>query len=541
MRFGKGGGGLMYCRSVHCDGRSLPCERIKSNSALLRCFSSCRPLPSWIPDFTSTPDDSQQRVSWSPSDYLVQYVPHEVFEMMAFAMNTTHVQETGKSLETSVEELKMFFGISLTMSCLCYPQIRMYWMKKTRVPLVADNMTKNRYFQLRRRLKLVNELDVSEQEKEKDRLWRIRPLVSFLLEGCHKLPREENVSIDEQMIPFSGRTQLKQFVPRKPNPEGLKNFVLATPGGLILDFEIYQGKKAALYPGSSGIGESAVLRLTETLPPGTKVYFDRYFTSGPLLDKLAENGIAGTGTIMNNRIPKGVKLSSEKELKEKGRGTSEMFARNDKKQAVVRWYDNKPITLMSSIHGQHPEDTCRRWSRKEKKHIDVPRPDVVRLYNVNMGGVDLADRMISYYRIKARVNKWTIRSIFHLFDIALSNSWMQYVQDMRAQQKRQKEIVKFLEFRLSVGEELIAQAQSQNEAESDSDEEWCPPPKRAPLPPVEARAKTLGHFPRLTDAPNAARCRLEGCNKKTKFFCTKCHLFFCVTKDRRCFENAHTK
>ncbi|KAH8020311.1 hypothetical protein HPB51_000469 [Rhipicephalus microplus] len=118
---------------------------------------------------------------------------------------------------------------------------------------------------------------------------------------------------------------------------------------------------------------------------------------------------------------------------------------------------------------------------------------------------------------------------------------MQYVQDMRAHQKRQKEIVKFLEFRLSVGEELIAQAQSQNEAESDSDEEWCTPPKRVPWPPVEARAKTLRHFPRLTDAPNAARCRLEGCKKKTKFFCTKCHLFFCVTKDRRCFENAHTK
>ncbi|KAH8036196.1 hypothetical protein HPB51_019601 [Rhipicephalus microplus] len=246
-------------------------------------------------------------------------------------------------------------------------QIRMYWMKKTRVPLVVDNMTKNRYFQLRRRLKLVNELDVSEQEKEKDRLWRIRPLVSFLLEGCHKLFRKENVNIDEQMIPFSGRTQLKQFVPCKPNPEGLKNFVLATPGGSILDFEIYQGKNAALYPGSSGIGESAVLRLTETLPPGTKVYFDRYFTSGPLLDKLAENRITGTGTIMNNRIPKGVTLSSEEELKEKGRGTSEMFARNDKKQAVVHRYDDKPITLISSIYGKHPEDTCRRWSRKEEK------------------------------------------------------------------------------------------------------------------------------------------------------------------------------
>ncbi|KAG0435678.1 hypothetical protein HPB47_018366, partial [Ixodes persulcatus] len=49
-----------------------------------------------------------------------------------------------------------------------------------------------------------------------------------------------------------------------------------------------------------------------------------YFTSGALLDKLAEMGIAGTGTIMNNRIPKGAKLSTEKELKAKGRGTSEM-------------------------------------------------------------------------------------------------------------------------------------------------------------------------------------------------------------------------
>lgn len=137
------------------------------------------------------------------------------------------------------------------------------------------------------------------------------------------------------MIPFSGRTQLKQYVPRKPNPEGLKNFVLATPGGLILDFEIYQEKKSSLYPGSSGIAESAVLRLADRLAPGTSLYFDRYFTSCALLDKLTDKGIATTGTLMNNRIPKGVKLSGEKELKERGRGASEAWIRKDKKQIVV--------------------------------------------------------------------------------------------------------------------------------------------------------------------------------------------------------------
>ncbi|KAH9372612.1 hypothetical protein HPB48_013551 [Haemaphysalis longicornis] len=57
--------------------------------------------------------------------------------------------------------------------------------------------------------------------------------------------------------------------------------------------------------------------------------------------------------------------------------------------------------MLSSIHAQEPEDTCRRWSCKENKYIDVPRPYIIAMYNFNMGGVDLADRMISYYRIKA--------------------------------------------------------------------------------------------------------------------------------------------
>ncbi|KAM7312696.1 piggyBac transposable element-derived protein 3 [Ixodes scapularis] len=269
-------------------------------------------------DFSAFADGQQGRTCWAPNEYFQQYITDEVFESMALAMNTKHVAETGKSLDTSVEELKVFFGISVSMSCLGYPQIRMYWQNSTRVPSITNRMSRNRYFQLRSQLKVVNDLEVSVQVKEQDRLWRIRPLVSSVLKGCQKLPREEYLRIDEQMIPFSGRTQLRQFVPRKPNPEGLKNFVLATPSGLILDFEIYQGKKSTLHPGSSGIGESAVLRLTDTLTPGTKLFFDRYFISGALLDKLAEMGIAGTGTIMNNRIPKGAKLSTENELKAKG-------------------------------------------------------------------------------------------------------------------------------------------------------------------------------------------------------------------------------
>ncbi|KAL3209716.1 hypothetical protein MRX96_052316 [Rhipicephalus microplus] len=176
-----------------------------------------------------------------------------------------------------------------------------------------------------------------------------------------------------------------------------------------------------------------------------------------------------------------------------------MWVRNDDKQVVVRWYDNKLVTLMSSLHGKEPQDTCRRWCAKEKRHIDVPRPHIVQAYNANMGGVDMADRMLSFYRMKARVKKWTIRCIFHLFDIALCNAWILYMQDMSSLRKQKKDILKFLDFRMSVADVLVAQM---SQLSSDDDDAlWSPPEKRAPLPPSEVRTKTVGHMPRLCRHP----------------------------------------
>lgn len=64
-----------------------------------------------------------------------------------------------------------------------------------------------------------------------------------------------------------------------------------------------------------GIGRAAVMRLAITLPEGRALFLDRYFTSADILDQLAGKMIAATGTIINNRLPKYFRVSSEKELK----------------------------------------------------------------------------------------------------------------------------------------------------------------------------------------------------------------------------------
>ncbi|KAF2890899.1 hypothetical protein ILUMI_15274 [Ignelater luminosus] len=90
---------------------------------------------------------------------------------------------------------------------------------------------------------------------------------------------------------------------------------------------------------------------------------------------------------MSNRFPK-IGLKSDTEIKNMTRGSVDCKTRKDEKRSIVKWMGKRGVTLASA----------RRYSKVNKAYVNVQRPDIVKQYNTNMGGVDLVNRMIAAYR-----------------------------------------------------------------------------------------------------------------------------------------------
>lgn len=85
---------------------------------------------------------------------------------------------------------------------------------------------------------MVND-NVPEDVRKNDKFWKVGPFLDRILQGCRSQTRPACVSVDEQMIPFTGACPYRQYLPMKPNPAGIKNFVCATAD--VLDFDLYEG------------------------------------------------------------------------------------------------------------------------------------------------------------------------------------------------------------------------------------------------------------------------------------------------------------
>ena len=293
------------------------------------------------------------------------------------------------------------------------PAYTLYWSQSLGYPPIADVMPLKRF----EALKSLHLVDNTTYDAEKDdKLFKIRPLIEAVRNECIKVDPEEYQSVDEQII---YDTKIRQCNPKKPKKWGFKNTVRAGASGYMYDFYVYAGKDEPDHE-FQDLQKCAQVaaKLCKALSPNIrhKVFFDNRFSTLYLMQKLKKKGLLAADTIRPNRLQR-CPLKATKDLEKEGRGAMDYRTDNNSGIIITKWVDNKTLHLISNYVGIEPMESIQRWSKYEKRKVQVPCPQIVFAYNKAMGGVDLADMLILLYRIPVKTHRWYIKVFWHLVDI----------------------------------------------------------------------------------------------------------------------------
>ena len=212
-------------------------------------------------------------------------------------------EKYGEWKKVTVEELRAYFGFMLLMGLYPKPATSDYWRRDPFVNYapIADRIPRDRFYEIQRYLHFAdNSLLPQRGEPGYDRLGKVRPIMEQLQKKFLELyqPHCEN-AIDEAMIPFQGRSSLKQYMPAKPVKRGIKVWYRAdSHNGYMCETQVYTGKSDGV---EGGLGKRVILDLSKTLE-GKKyhLYFDNFFSSVSLLTTLLEKGLYACVTARQN-------------------------------------------------------------------------------------------------------------------------------------------------------------------------------------------------------------------------------------------------
>ncbi|KAL4083594.1 hypothetical protein QTP88_028910 [Uroleucon formosanum] len=416
-----------------------------------------------------------------------------------------YAEQSNNLLDTTSEEMKAFIGILIIMGFHSLPSIRHYWSndKNFFCDRVASIMTVKRF------LKLVRFLHINDNSK--------MPPPSLEFPSRH-------LSIDESMVAFKGRSGMKQYMPMKPIKRGFKVWALAdSASGYLINFEIYTGKNSNNLT-EFGLGENVVLNLSQYLEMKFHcIYFDNFFTSLPLAEKLLNNDIFSCGTFRINKKYYPKDLMKKDSLYKPG---DIEFAQCDD-ISICRWKDrgSKPVTVISSMHdASHTEIVHRKNSRGEK--IAISCPSSIADYNRYMGGVDKFDQYMAAYSICQKSRRWWVKLFYYLLDTSIVNSFLMYKKSCN---RHKRKYMSHLEFRSTLANELISNYSSR---------------KRPTISPSQKRSKSNvevistyeSHIAtKIATYRRCFRCSTKKHDKRSNIMCATCNKVLC--KD--CFAEYH--
>ena len=427
------------------------------------------------------------------------------------------LQGTNKVWSTDEAEIKAYMGFTILMGINKLPEIRDYWSSNEylRYAPIADRISRNRFEEITRYLHFVDNTSLpSRGEEGYSRLQKVEPVISAMKANVKSVYHPHcQVSIDEAMIPFKGRSSMKQYLPLKPVKRGFKVWVMADAlSGYFCDFDVYVG---ACGEREGGLGENVVLKLSEALSGHHhQVYFDNYFTTIPLVQKLLARDTYACGTVRSNRKQYPKEICEEAKRLRRG----EFLFRQSGSIVAVAWKDNKVVNVLSSLASADDTATVRR-TQKDGSSLSVPCPRSVALYNEFMGSVDHGDHLRGSYNIRLKCRKNYKYVYAFCFDVAVTNGYILHSKfDVRTDTMDHKT------FRMVLAEQLIGSYKSRKRAGR---------PRKRPHP-SNTSTTVPTHLPSHSSSKRCVYCRQYRTpprRKETVWICNACdgHPSLCLT------------
>ena len=227
--------------------------------------------------------------------------------------------------------------------------------------------------------------------------------------------------IHEHMVKFKGHSGRKQYIKSTPIKWGFKFwFRCCSKTRYLYQMDIYLGKKENT---EFNLGEEVVMQLTKDLEGSLcAVYFDNFFYSPILIEKLFNKNVYTIGTDCKNRkqIPK---MFEDK--KAKSGDWKSLYSKNVMARKCM---DDWSVLLISTaIEGMANVLPVQRRVKGSATKSAIPCPTVVKLYNNGMGRVDLMDQRNAAYWLDWKPSaSFYLCILFDLFDIDCVNSFLVY-------------------------------------------------------------------------------------------------------------------
>lgn len=331
-------------------------------------------------------------------------------------------------VDTNVDELRLFLGIVISTGIVVLPNLHDYWKQNSIMsqPGIVAGMSRNRFAQLCGRLHFNdNRQQIPHGSPGYDRLFKIRPVIDDICEKSNRLYNPgRNLSVDEAMVKFKGRSSLKQYQPLKPIKRGFKIWCLGdSQTGYVHNFIVYTGKEDG--GPVLNLGHKVVMGVSKhILGKGYHLYFDNYFSSVGLAVSLLQRATTCVATTRPSRtgFPHG-EITKES-VAGHSRGMTHSVTFDNKVHCFV-WLDARPCFFIDTEMGCTglPHSVLRKL--RSGSSIRVPCPPAVVAYNEHMGGVDLADQIRRFNSCTHKSSRrWYLRLFWFVLDLAIDNAFV---------------------------------------------------------------------------------------------------------------------